>query len=402
MNENLADNPTNRLEQSAEKPIWIVEDEQLRSACQHWLTLSMIAIDTEFMRVDTFYPIPGLIQIADRHACYLIDPLEVTDMSPLVEVLSDSNVIKVIHAASEDLELFRHHYGVVPSPLFDTQVAAAFAGWGFSMGLQRIVEKSLKINLGKGHTRSDWLQRPLSQEQILYAALDVAYLPAIAQQLTSELKQLGRYEWMLDECQFLCLTSRDTDPEGVDYYRRFTQMNSTSPTVLAGLRDLSAWREKTCRERNLCRPLVIKNEAIMAVIDAWPTNLKQLSDLRVLKPQQLKKDGQQILDILKGAEESAERNPPEPIQLPIHVYHSETLKRLKAIGRDIAKKENILPELLARRKDLEKLINSQDDQGHFHLPDTLQGWRKSLLGEPLLAELAKCQTQLNETQETRC
>lgn len=381
------------LELSAQQPIWIRENSQLLSHCERWSGLPMIAVDTEFMRIDTFYPLPGLIQIADDHACYLIDPLTVSDMSPLADLMANTQVIKVLHAASEDLELFRHYYQVVPEPLLDTQVAAAFAGWGFSMGLQRLVEKALHISLGKGHTRSDWLQRPLTDEQILYAALDVAYLPAIAWQLKSELEALGRYEWMLDECRLINLSSRDTDPDGVNYYQRFTQMSIRSPVTLAGLRDVTAWREQVCRERNVCRPHVLKNESIMKIIDAWPSSLSELSALHVMRPKQIKQDGKQILAILANAETSASEDPPAPIHLPLHVYHSETLKRLKAIGRDVAKQLNLLPELLIRRRDIEKLINSKDQQGTYHLPMTLTGWRKDLIGDRLLAAI-------NETQDT--
>ncbi|WP_235263701.1 ribonuclease D [Nitrincola sp. A-D6] len=165
------------LAQSAHDPVWIRDTAALVHYCKQWAELPLIAVDTEFMRVDTFYPLPGLIQVADEHSCYLIDPLSIEDMSAFATLLADVRVLKVLHAASEDLELFRHHYGVVPEPLMDTQVAAAFAGWGFSMGLQRILQYALDITLGKAHTRSDWLQRPLTDEQVLYAALDVAYLP---------------------------------------------------------------------------------------------------------------------------------------------------------------------------------------------------------------------------------
>lgn len=396
MTESTLSYQTALLEQSAQHPIWIVDNEQLVFYCLQWSSLPMIALDTEFMRIDTFYPIPGLIQIADDHACYLIDPTKVSDMSPLAALLANLSVIKVLHASSEDLELFRHYYGVVPDPLFDTQVAAAFAGWGFSMGLQRIVEHALQISLGKGHTRSDWLQRPLTDEQVLYAALDVAYLPAIAWQLKSELEALGRYEWMLDECQLLCMASRDTDPEGMSYYQRFTQMGSCSSVTLAGLRDLTAWREQTCRLRNLCRPHILKNESIMNIVDAWPTSMTELAHLKLMRPQNLKRDGKTILEILSNAAESAEHSAPASIHLPLHVYHSDTLKRLKAIGREVAKTLNILPELLIRRRDLEKLINSKDQQGCYHLPITLMGWRKELIGNQLLTALKEIPS---ETQD---
>eukprot|EP01155_Anaeramoeba_flamelloides_P048825 Anaeramoba_flamelloidesc41233_g2_i3.p3 GENE.c41233_g2_i3~~c41233_g2_i3.p3 ORF type:complete len:204 (-),score=48.86 c41233_g2_i3:35-646(-) len=168
------------LERQAATPVRINDDATLAEHAERWLAQPLLALDTEFMRTETFYPIPGLIQVADEQGCYLIDPLKVKDMAPLARVLAAPEVLKVVHAGSEDLELFRHSYGVLPSPLYDTQIGAAFVGWGFSMGLQRMVSEVLEVELGKGETTSDWLQRPLTPEQEHYAALDVAYLPALA------------------------------------------------------------------------------------------------------------------------------------------------------------------------------------------------------------------------------
>ncbi|KGK41748.1 hypothetical protein LH51_12470 [Nitrincola sp. A-D6] len=217
-------------------------------------------------------------------------------------------------------------------------------------------------------------------------------------QLKRELEASGRYEWMLDECCLLSQSSRDSDPEGLEYYRRFTQLNISSDVILAGLRDLTAWREKVCRARNICRPHVLRNEHLLKIIECWPQNLEQLNALGLLRRQNLKTDGAAILAVLSQAETSAKQNPPEPINLPLHIYHSATLKRLKAIGREVAKQQQIMPELLIRRRDLEKLINSKDDQGHHHLPKTLSGWRKELIGDQLLEAL---QTQ-QDARETAC
>ncbi|WP_315982785.1 hypothetical protein [Aliamphritea spongicola] len=138
------------LEEAAKTPVWIRTDEALAECCQHWLTLPLIALDTEFIRVDTFYPLPGLIQVADDRHCYLLDPLTLENYGPLVEVFRAESVLKVLHACNEDLELFLYMLGEMPSPVFDTQVAAGFLGWGFSMGYQRIVEHALGVAIGKG------------------------------------------------------------------------------------------------------------------------------------------------------------------------------------------------------------------------------------------------------------
>lgn len=146
------------------KPIqWVNSDEALAEVCQAWLSLPVIAVDTEFMRTDTYYPKPALIQVFDGKANTLIDPLVTTQLEPLAAVLTSSEVVKVFHACSEDLEVFSCLLGAVPAPLFDTQIAAAFCGLGFSRGYAALVEELLQIKLFKEETRSDWLQRPLTQ-----------------------------------------------------------------------------------------------------------------------------------------------------------------------------------------------------------------------------------------------
>ncbi|HEY0892485.1 MAG TPA: ribonuclease D, partial [Cellvibrio sp.] len=158
------------------EPIWIDQDDQLTELCAVWRKQAAIAVDTEFMRSDTFYPIAGLLQIGDGKGCYLIDPLAIKNLAPLRELMLDTAVTKVLHSCSEDLEVFQRWLGVVPAPLFDTQIAAAFAGLGFSLGYSGLVKNLLTIEIPKDETRSDWLQRPLSVAQLNYAALDVAHM----------------------------------------------------------------------------------------------------------------------------------------------------------------------------------------------------------------------------------
>lgn len=158
------------------EPIWIEQDTELAELCQRWRQQAAIAVDTEFMRTSTFYPIAGLIQIGDGKGCYLIDPLAIQDFTPLRDLLLDESVTKVLHSCSEDLVVFQRLLGIVPAPLFDTQIAAAFAGYGFSLGYAGLVKAVLNTEIPKEETRSDWLQRPLSVAQLKYAALDVAHM----------------------------------------------------------------------------------------------------------------------------------------------------------------------------------------------------------------------------------
>jgi len=375
------------LEAAAHDPVYVTTNEELATYCEHWLSLPMIALDTEFQRVDTFYPIPGLIQISDDQRCYLIDPLEVTDFEPLVNVFNKPDLLKIIHAGSEDLELFNQTLGALPSPIFDTQLAAAFAGWGFTMGLQRLVEQALGVQLGKGETTSDWLRRPLSRDQEIYAALDVAYLPAICQQLTTALLEKGSLEWLMSESFDVLDNVVDKDPEGHVYYQRFSQVWGLPPHKLAGLRDLTRWREQQSRKRDVPRNRILRNQTLITLIERWPRNSLELSRVPDMRSKIIREDGDTILEILAGAKESAEKNPVEPINRPLPIVWNSRLKKLKSISRAAAQKHGIAPEILLRKKDLDALVRSKEATGKYQLPPALCGWRRELIGDALLAQL---------------
>ncbi|MBN0989422.1 ribonuclease D [Amphritea pacifica] len=375
-----------RLETAAAEPVWITDDETLADYCKQWQTLPLIALDTEFIRVDTFYPVPGLIQIADDTGCYLIDPLKIENYAPLVQLFRNPSVLKVLHAGNEDLELFLYMLGELPQPIFDTQIAAGFLGWGFSMGYQRLVEYALDVKLDKGETTSDWLQRPLSASQQLYAALDVAYLPVLCQRQIAELESRGMRQWVEEETALLLQQTPDSDPDGVTYYQRFSQAWKLPPEKIAALRDLTAWRERISRQRDVPRNRVLRNHALLDIVHKWPTDLRALGKVEDIRTQQVKQDGEVILGFLKTAAQSAVAKPPEPIQQPLSYKWNKPLKQLKAMARSKAEELNIAPEILLRKKDLDALIRTEN-QGKFSLPPSLSGWRKAVIGDALLEKL---------------
>ncbi|SER01232.1 ribonuclease D [Amphritea atlantica] len=375
-----------RLETAAAEPVWITDDETLADYCKQWQTLPLIALDTEFIRVDTFYPVPGLIQIADDTGCYLVDPLKIENYAPLVQLFRNPSVLKVLHAGNEDLELFLYMLGELPQPIFDTQIAAGFLGWGFSMGYQRLVEYALDVRLDKGETTSDWLQRPLSASQQLYAALDVAYLPVLCQRQIAELESRGMRQWVEEETALLLQQTPDSDPDGVTYYQRFSQAWKLPPEKIAALRDLTAWRERISRQRDVPRNRVLRNHALLDIVHKWPTDLRALAKVEDIRTQQVKQDGEVILGFLKTAAQSAAAKPPEPIQQPLSYKWNKPLKQLKAMARSKAEELNIAPEILLRKKDLDALIRTEN-QGKFSLPPSLSGWRKAVIGDALLEKL---------------
>ena len=185
------------------EPQWVRENSELVEVCRRWQEQAYIAVDTEFVRTTTFYPEAGLIQVADSEGPVLIDPLTVSDWTPLKEVFENPLVVKVFHACAEDLEVCRQLTGTVPTPVADSQIGGALAGLGGIMGFQRLVKEILNINLPKEETRSDWLKRPLREEQIEYAVADVHYLYRLYPRLMSLLKKLNRQSWLAEECERL-------------------------------------------------------------------------------------------------------------------------------------------------------------------------------------------------------
>jgi len=376
-----------KLEASASQPVMITDNDTLARYCEQWQKLPLVALDTEFQRVETFYPIPGLIQLADDEHCYLIDPLRITDFEPLKALFSNPKVLKVLHAATEDLELFQNTLGVLPTPLFDTQVAAAMLNWGFSMGLQRIVQHVLDIEIEKQETTSNWLKRPLTAAQERYAALDVAYLPAICQQQQSELAERGMLEWLQQESDAMLAQAIDEDPEGHHYYKRFTQMWTLPPHKVAALRDLTAWREQTCRLRDVPRNRILRNQALLEIVNQWPRSVYDLSRVDDIKRGIVRSDGKQILSFLQNAQTSAENQPPEPIQRPLPFFWNKPLKKLKALVREVATELDVAPEIMLRKKELDALIRSGLDDKNYRMPDNVTAWRRDAVGAKLLAAL---------------
>ena len=346
----------------------------------------VLAIDTEFARFNTYYPMVGLIQIYDGHDCYLIDPLAVDSLEPLVPLMTSPDSVKVFHSGSEDMEVFQHCLGVVPVNLFDSQIAAAALGVGFSMSYQAIVEHYLDITIAKDETRSDWLQRPLTTSQLDYAALDVIYLLAVFERQRADLTERDRMALVMEESGKL---GSDLPiliaPE--DAYLKAKGLPGLDRLQLGVMRGLFAWRERIARRENLPRNRVIDQKAIFAIARGSVRDRAALFRVEGLTPRQARRYGDEIL-----AEVDAARDLPES-ELPHRVNREKTpidnaaLKRLRAVVERRAQSLSMAPELLTKRRDLEALLRSRTADGEFSLPDSLTGWREAVVGNDLLAAL---------------
>ncbi len=370
----------------AKKFVWIDSDEQLAQYCAEWMKQPIVGLDTEFQRTDTFYPIAGLIQVGIKTDCYLIDPLAITDFSPFAALLQCPSVLKVLHACTEDLELFAHCYGVVPQPLFDTQVACAFIDLGLSIGYQRLLKQEFDVDIEKEETRSDWLQRPLTEAQKEYAALDVVYLEQLYHWIAKQLNDKGHYDWVMAECAALAAVPQQQEDYQLSYLQRFKQSWKLRPQQLAVLQALTAWREEVSRERDMPRNFVLHNNSIMSMAQRPPKTMHELSSIDRIKGKTLKTDGRALLDIVAEASELPLASCPVAPPRPLPADTAKLVKKLKVIINQKAESLGIAPELLVRKRDLEQLVrNARNDQ--WELTGELAGWREAVVGQTLLAAL---------------
>lgn len=365
-------------------PIWIDNAQELSELCQRWQQQAAIAIDTEFMRTTTFYPQAALYQVADGEGCYLIDPLVIDDFSSFKALLENEQVTKVLHSCSEDLEVFQTHLGVVPSPIFDSQWAAACAGYDFSMGYARMIQTLLDIEVPKSETRSDWLQRPLSASQLKYAALDVAYLIVAYGLLLKSLKAQDRLHWVKEDCAAMVIQAKTA----ADFDTAYINIKSSwklNPRQLAALQNLAAWREAEARERNVPRNRLIKERALWDLARNLPKQVNHLQRIEGLTPRAVRSDGDELLALIDEARERPESALPPRLPKPLSPQSGDLVKALKAYSRTVAEELQVPAEILLRKKDVEAIVRS-GLTGDYCLPERLRGWRQEVVGDGLLQQ----------------
>jgi ribonuclease D len=365
------------------EPLMIDQDTELALWCTQWLERPYVAVDTEFERTETFFPIAGLIQICDGERAFLIDPLAITDWSPLVEVLRSSDVVKVLHSCSEDIEVFFKLCGTAPAPLFDTQLAAAYLDMGFSMGYSRLVKALLDIDLSKEETRSNWLQRPLSASQVSYAAADAVYLAEIYQIIVPRIEAAGLSSWLFeDTADQVAAAQRVQEPETA--YINIKQAWRLKPGELAVLKILTSWREREARERDQARNRMLRERTLCPLAQRQPDNLQALSRIEDMHPRTVRHHGNEILELIRKGQQVPTNEWPERLPEPLPVDANHLLKVLRKVGQRQAERLGIAPEIMLRKKSIEALVRTGYPGGPYSLPAELTGWRRELMGEELL------------------
>ena len=334
-----------------------------------------VAVDTEFRRRDTFFPQVALVQLCWGAEAYLIDPLKLQDLSTLRSFLTAQNQLKMIHSASEDLEVFSHWLGALPAPLFDTQRAAGLLGLGGGQSYRALVAHFYDIDLPKDETQSDWLQRPLTAAQAEYAALDVTYLHPIGAQLLERATALHRLDWILED-------GARMRPGGKPPLSKFKSAYRLPAAEQRALSALVAWREKEARRRDRPRSWILSDKLIMAVVRAMPESIHALSDVDDMPRGLIRRAGDELLSCIQCALEESQPPDTETILPPLSKPERGLLARMSGYLSDIAASLDVPPEILMPKADLEQLIR-QHEQPMSVTPEAWSGWRNALVVEPL-------------------
>ncbi len=358
--------------------VHINDDLALATACARWQQLPAIALDTEFERVKTFWPKLALIQLCDGEQIALIDPLAIQNWAPFAALLRAPTVTKVMHAAGEDLEAFVGGCDAAPTPLFDTQTALALLGKGASLGYGAMVQQFFGVVLSKDMARTDWLMRPLSDEQLVYAAADVQYLLPIWQQTAAELKVRGLDGWHQEDGEQAVSRVGESEPAAL-LYRKLKAAFVLRGAQLAVARELCAWREQEARQNNLPRGHLVKDEGLLLLAQKSPRNWPALAALEVLHPRTLRLHGSAILAVIERALALPASDWPPPVRRLIDLPNGRTAHdALVAAVASFAEQKAIPPETLFSRRALETLLLAVADAVPT-APPFWQGWRRNAL-----------------------
>jgi ribonuclease D len=337
-----------------------------------------VGLDTEFLRERTYFAQLCLLQLAVGARVVCVDPLALPSLEALRTTMARSGVCKVLHAARQDLEVLAPVVGPA-SGLFDTQVAAALIGMPAQVGYADLVQQLLAVSLNKGQTRTDWSHRPLSAAQLAYALDDVRYLLPLHDRLRARLEQLGRWPWFEEEMAALdAVGSYETDPEQA--WRRIKGMAELDPGRQALARTLAAWRERRAISADRPRSWILPDAALRDMVQRVPRNMMELALTAELPDGIRINSGADMLAVIEAAQLPATL-PPLPRRQRPEAAETELLRKLSQLTQQTGRELGIAPEILATRRDMQRLVNGGRDGG------PLSGWRRAVIGERLLQAL---------------
>jgi ribonuclease D len=361
---------------------YIDTPEKLSALCRQILTEPWLALDTEFLREKTYFPKFCLLQIATPEWVACVDPIALPDLSELFDALYNPAIIKVFHSCRQDLEIFFQLRGSIPEPIFDTQIAAPLLGFQDNPGYAMLVSSFLNINLSKAHTRTDWTVRPLSEEQLRYAADDVIYLCQVYLIMRQKLLELGRFDWLKSDFELLKNPELYlVSPEKA--WLKVKGKNKLTGRQLSIVQALCEWRERTAQTDDRPRSWLMRDDMLLELAKLQPGTVSALAEVRGINERTVNRYGKVLCQLINDARQ----RPPIPLHekgRPARKTQQQEaiLDILTALVRVRAEENSLNPAILATRKDLEVLLFNDDDECPL-----LHGWRFSMAGRELVGLL---------------
>ncbi len=359
---------------------FIKDTATLKQLCEQWLSKEAIAIDTEFDRTNTYFHNLALIQIFDGQQIWFIDPLELIDLSPLAPIFSSPNLIKIVHSCSEDLEALYNQYKFEFKSIFDTQIAAGFMDMGLSLGYLRLVELISGVSLNKEQTKTDWLQRPLSQEQLIYAAQDVQFLLPAYYKLRDGLLEKGFFDYVVKDAD--CVFEAVSSPENHDeYYLRIRGANRLDARQTNRLKQIASWREQVARLKNIPRTFIFRDNQILEICQKEAPKTSDLLAAGCHRAS-IRRYGSELLTLIEKSDQISAELWPKPL-LAFHKISGakQQAKLIKSIANEVADEHSLPQEVLSNKRLIEYYIMLKlklDVRPNRFW----NNWRKQLLAEP--------------------
>nr|WP_202402708.1 ribonuclease D [Shinella kummerowiae] len=353
----------------------------LAEACETLARSEYLTIDTEFLRETTFWPELCLVQLAGPELEVIVDPLaKGLDLAPFFELMANTAVLKVFHAARQDIEIIFNRGNLIPHPIFDTQVAAMVCGFGDSVSYDQLVQKIKGVHIDKSSRFTDWSRRPLTDKQLEYALADVTHLRDVYLTLKQKLEQAGRSLWLTEE--MAVLESRETyDLHPDDAWRRL-KMRVKKPIELAVLQKVAAWREREARARNVPRSRILKDDTIYEIAQQQPVDAEALGRLRTIpKGWERSQSGGALLEAIGEALAIPKADLPRlPRQNHVPEGAAAASEMLKVLLKIVSEREGVAAKIIANTDDLEKIAV----EGESADVAALHGWRRELFGDTAL------------------
>lgn len=363
--------------------LFITEQSQLNQYCQQASQAEVLALDTEFVRTRTYYSRLGLLQVFDGLQVALIDPNCDLDLEPFWQLLTDPNIVKVLHSCHEDLEVFKKYAKRLPEPLFDSQIAGQFLFQGKVLGFGAMVAQELGIELDKGEARTNWLKRPLTDKQLEYAANDVRYLLPLYHSLNEQLQQQGLQTYNLAEAKFKVEQKRlekDTSKLFLDFGKAW----QLSPRELAVLQELAIWRLSVAQKRDLALGFVVKDPTLITIAQRKPNDVNSLKNIPAINHQEVRIHGEAMMACVQKAKAfPVEQCPVKVPRLTDNPEYKQAYKVLKNKINTRVLQLGIPIEVVATKKQINQWIKHHWSMVYADTPDFTASWRNEILKDVL-------------------